>query len=84
MTNMSVPIPQLSCITPRVDFFPEVLVKLGHQTSLCEGESTFIAKINVCSRLIDQAQIHDGDDSHTLVLIDKLGSDTDPAAGGET
>lgn len=82
LTKMSVPIPQQSSVTPRVDFFPRVLVELGDQQSISEGESTFMAKMNACSCLIEKAQIYDGVDAHTLVLIDELGSGTDPAAGG--
>lgn len=82
LTRISVPIPHRSSVTPRVDFFPRVLVELGDQQSLSEGESTFMAKMNACSCLIEQAQIIDGGDPHTLVLLDELGSGTDPAAGG--
>jgi DNA mismatch repair protein MutS2 len=65
LTKMSVPIPQQSSVTPRVDFFPRVLVKLGDQQSISEGESTFMAKMNACSCLIKKAQIYDGVDAHS-------------------
>ena len=81
LSKMAVPIPHQSEETPRVDFFPQVLVELGDQQNVMEGESTFMAKINVCSSLIQQVQ-EQGRASHTLVLLDELGSGTDPAAGG--
>jgi hypothetical protein len=82
MSKMSIPIPHRSDVTPRVDFFQQVLVELGDQQSVVEGESTFMAKINACSKLIQQVQENDKGDSHTLVLLDELGGGTDPAAGG--
>jgi dsDNA-specific endonuclease/ATPase MutS2 len=82
LSKMSIPIPHRSEEIPRVDFFQQVLVELGDQQSVIEGESTFMAKINACSSLIQQVQANDRVDSHTLVLLDELGGGTDPAAGG--
>lgn len=99
LAKLSIPIPQAqkrsSDVPPRVDFFDNVLVEVGDQQSVLEGESTLMAKLNAYSSIIESV-VADCD-PHTdgkipgeplkapdssLVLMDELGGGTDPTAGG--
>eukprot|EP00548_Thalassiothrix_antarctica_P020823 CAMPEP_0194196114 /NCGR_PEP_ID=MMETSP0154-20130528/76495_1 /TAXON_ID=1049557 /ORGANISM="Thalassiothrix antarctica, Strain L6-D1" /LENGTH=873 /DNA_ID=CAMNT_0038920691 /DNA_START=133 /DNA_END=2755 /DNA_ORIENTATION=- len=81
MAKMAIPIPQKTGNTPNIGFFDHVFVEHGYQQDMLEGESTFMAKLNACSSLIQSLQ--DGkQDSFSLILLDELGSGTDPVAGG--
>jgi DNA mismatch repair protein MutS2 len=72
---------------PRVDFFDHILVNVGDQQSAVDGESTWTAILNSCASIIERVAGGATDDtakSHDnyLVLLDELGSGTDPEAGG--
>lgn len=71
---------------PRVDYFDRILVEVGDQQSVEEGESTWTAKLNACASIIESISAENPDsskkDSACLVLLDELGSGTDPEAGG--
>jgi MutS domain V len=89
--RIGVPIPTGSStgvqrIRPRVDYFDCILVWVGDQQNVLEGESTFTAKLNAYSRLIENLSSMQWQDSgtasHHLVLLDELGSGTDALSGG--
>jgi MutS domain V len=80
MVKASIPIPHSSEVTPHVDFFPRVLVDLGDQQNLEDGESTFMAKINSYSSILEKIKTEET--LSTLILLDELGGGTDPFAGG--
>ena len=96
--KLAIPVPQSStptssAVPPRVDFFDNVLVDVGDQQSVLEGESTLMAKLNVFSSVIKsvvgghKSSLSSEDktapcSNFSLVLMDELGGGTDPAAGG--
>jgi dsDNA-specific endonuclease/ATPase MutS2 len=87
LCRMGIPIPVLgSEKTPRVDYFDRILVEVGDQQSVQEGESTWTAKLNACASIIQSVSSENPDSSKKgsacLVLLDELGSGTDPEAGG--
>lgn len=57
LTKLAIPVPRSSKVTmdkpPRVDFFDKVLVEVGDQQSVLEGESTMMAKLNAFSSMIE-------------------------------
>jgi DNA mismatch repair protein MutS2 len=74
----------------RVDYFEDILIDLGDSQSVSTGYSTLMAKLNTCSRIIkrieDDDNIFDVDEKSNcsknfLVLLDELGSGTDPESG---
>lgn len=81
--KLGIPIPMeaQSNNKPRVDYFKTVLVNVGDQQSLVEGESTWTGMLNSCASIIDAVSGSCADESF-LVLLDELGSGTDPEAGG--
>jgi len=64
LAKLAIPVPQASSAptskSPRVDFFDKILVEVGDQQSVLEGESTLMAKLNAFSSVIDSVVgIHD-------------------------
>jgi hypothetical protein len=82
VSKVGVPLPTQSKSQARIDFFHEILVELGDNQSVLEGESTFMAKLNECSTLIQCAEEQKKQGHQSLILLDELGSGTDPVAGG--
>ncbi|MEQ8762362.1 MAG: hypothetical protein RL885_00445 [Planctomycetota bacterium] len=74
MTRSGLPIP--SAEGSEVAFFEEVFADIGDEQSLQQSLSTFSSHMSRISSIVKQA----GDDS--LVLLDELGSGTDPHEGG--
>ncbi len=68
-----VPVPASRCELP---FFDKIFVVLGDDQSASDGESSFSA------RLKQLAYIANSIDDSSLVLIDEIGSGTDPLQGG--
>jgi dsDNA-specific endonuclease/ATPase MutS2 len=71
----------------RVDFFQNIFVQLGDNQSILEGESTYMAKLNALSRIVEKVTSTEGDENYqslgySLILLDELGDGTDPEAGG--
>jgi len=91
MCQTGIPIPVDSCVAneirPRVDFFGSVLVDIGDSQDVMAGQSTLMAKLNACSRILSHVTTCKDDDcdkeepSSFLVLLDEMGSGTDPEAG---
>lgn len=83
MMKLGIPIPSQvntvdsDCLT--VDFFDELSVQLGDNQNVAKGESTLMAKLNAMSSLIQGR--NESEHRTSLVLLDELGGDTDPAAG---
>ena len=96
LVKLALPIPLASsanaiATTPIVDFFDNVVIEMGDQQSVVEGESTFTARLQYLSSVIQRIFPPNPDESvieqsatlgHSLVLLDELGGGTDPAAGG--
>eukprot|EP00550_Attheya_septentrionalis_P001467 CAMPEP_0198291446 /NCGR_PEP_ID=MMETSP1449-20131203/8972_1 /TAXON_ID=420275 /ORGANISM="Attheya septentrionalis, Strain CCMP2084" /LENGTH=1017 /DNA_ID=CAMNT_0043990085 /DNA_START=286 /DNA_END=3339 /DNA_ORIENTATION=+ len=91
MCKVAIPIPSsVSKGTPRssrVDFFSDILVDIGDQQNILEGESTLMARLHSGAEIIRSVS-HSNEDSegnhspvYPLVLLDELGSGTDPEAG---
>jgi len=59
-----------------VPLFERIAADIGDQQSIAEDLSTFSAHVATLRRVLQQAN------SATLVLIDEIGSGTDPAEGG--
>jgi DNA mismatch repair protein MutS2 len=59
----------------RVDLFDVVLADIGDEQSLRESLSTFSAHVAGLARIVDEA------DARALVLLDEIGSGTDPGEG---
>lgn len=59
----------------RIDLFDAVLADIGDEQNLRESLSTFSAHVAGLARIVDNA------DPHTLVLLDEIGSGTDPGEG---
>jgi len=71
-------------IFPRVDFFREIHIEVGDQQNVDGGESTLMARLNSCSKIIHRlSSAKNGSDTqiHPLILLDELGGGTDPEAG---
>jgi DNA mismatch repair protein MutS2 len=91
--KMALPITSAASKTspsPVVDFFENILIEMGDQQNLVEGESTFMARLNclssVIQRLLPPISLGNAIEppilTSSLVLLDELGGGTDPAAGG--
>lgn len=81
LTKLGIPIPTVAgAARPRVDFFDDILINVGDKQNLIQGESTWTSLLNSCSRMIETVRNNAG--SSYLVLLDELGSGTDPEAGG--
>jgi DNA mismatch repair protein MutS2 len=81
LTKIGIPIPIAeNAPRPRIDFIDEVLVNVGDKQNVIQGESTWTSLLNSCSRMIETVQSNK--DRSYLVLLDELGSGTDPNAGG--
>ena len=80
--------PPIQTSKPRIDFFENVLGRIGDHQSLLDGESTWTGMLNLCASIIDQisneaSEVNAPDNKNSyLVLLDELGSGTDPDAGG--
>jgi len=85
LTKLGIPIPiKEGSKRPRVDFFDEIFVNVGDRQSVLDGESTWTAILNDCAYIIQQIteqRKNDATPSH-LVLLDELGTGTDPESGG--
>ena len=76
--------------SPVVDYFENILIEMGDQQNIVEGESTFMARLNCLSSVIQRVlppislgkAIEPQIPTSSLVLLDELGGGTDPAAGG--
>ena len=85
LTKIGIPIPlSQEKGRPRVDFFDFLLVNVGDQQSVVDGESTWTATLNSCASIIEEVKcnITQSSQNSYLVLLDELGSGTDPEAGG--
>jgi DNA mismatch repair protein MutS2 len=70
-SGMTVPVDERSNVT----VFNKVLADLGDEQSIEERMSTFSAHLKRVGMILDSA------DSHSLVLIDEIGTGTDPVEG---
>jgi len=89
MNKLGIPIPinKRSKQRSRVDFFHEIFIELGDNQNIINGESTYTVRMNALSALLEKISSPDEDDKidimkHSLILLDELGSGTDPLAGG--
>ena len=93
LVKIALPIPTASSLhtpIPVVDFFENVLIEMGDQQNVVEGESTYQARLNSLSSVIqrvsplnfDGKEIGQPNIKSSLVLLDELGGGTDPSAGG--
>jgi DNA mismatch repair protein MutS2 len=74
MARSGIPIP-CKDDNPRVDFFDPILADIGDLQSVGGDLSTFSGHMLVCKAVLDQAG------KNALVLMDEVGSGTDPAQG---
>ncbi|GAX28752.1 DNA mismatch repair protein MutS2 [Fistulifera solaris] len=74
MARSGIPIP-CEDDSPRVDFFDPILADIGDLQSVGGDLSTFSGHMLVCKAVLDQAG------KNALVLMDEVGSGTDPAQG---
>ena len=85
LTKLGIPIPiKEGGKRPRVDYFDEIFVNVGDQQSVMDGESTWTSILNSCAITIQRIteQRKEGDTPSHLVLLDELGTGTDPESGG--
>lgn len=85
LTKLGLPIPvKNGARRPRIDFFDEILVNVGDRQSVLDGESTWTSMLNSCASILNtmDSRLVEGKNSNFLVLLDELGSGTDPEAGG--
>ena len=62
----------------RISVYKNVLVDIGDQQSIENNLSTFSSHISRVKTILDKA------DSESLVLLDELGSGTDPVEGAKS
>ncbi len=74
MVQAGIPIPAKE--TSRVRIFKKVYIDIGDEQSVERDLSSFGSHVKNLKRIISEA------DSRTLILLDELGSGTDPAEGG--
>ena len=68
--------------TMRIDFFDEILLQIGDDQNVSKGESTFLSKCISYSTIIQKlSKSNDETTNHKLILLDELGSGTDPESG---
>ncbi|MGK3749519.1 MAG: dsDNA-specific endonuclease/ATPase MutS2 [Bacillariaceae sp.] len=85
LTKLGIPIPiKEGGKTPRVDYFDDIFVNVGDNQSVLDGESTWTSILNSCATMIQtiEEQQKENNNSSYLVLLDELGTGTDPASGG--
>jgi len=83
LAKLGIPIPvKEGAKRPRVDFFDEIFVNVGDQQSVLDGESTWTSILNSCSIMIQKISESQQKDTSHLVLLDELGTGTDPESGG--
>ncbi|KAG7346384.1 MutS2 protein [Nitzschia inconspicua] len=82
LSKLGIPIPvSEESKRPRIDFFDKILVNIGDNQNVLDGESTWTSILNTCATIIETLNNHDGQSS--LVLLDEFGSaGTDPEACG--
>jgi len=74
MVRSGIPLP-CSGRKPRFDFFPTVLADIGDLQSVSNELSTFSGHLMVCKAVLDNSK------EGSLVLMDEMGSGTDPSQG---
>ena len=89
MNRLAIPIPTNNLAFKdtkkeiRVDFFHDIFVEIGDNQNILNGESTYIAKLNSISKIIEKvfeaSLLHE---RNSIILLDELGDGTDPEAGG--
>ena len=67
--------------TTRIDFFDEILLQIGDDQNVNKGESTFLSKCISYSTIIQKLSKSDDETNYKLILLDELGSGTDPESG---
>ena len=85
LTKLGIPIPtKEGSKRPRVDYFDDIFVNVGDQQSVLDGESTWTSILNSCASMIQSIakRRKEGVKSSHLVLLDELGTGTDPESGG--
>lgn len=85
LTKLGIPVPiKEGSKTPRVDYFDDIFVNVGDQQSVLDGESTWTSILNSCASMIDNItqRRKEGENPSHLVLLDELGTGTDPESGG--
>jgi DNA mismatch repair protein MutS2 len=88
MNRLGIPIPTENnkrSSEARIDFFHNVLVEMGDNQNVMNGESTYIAQLNSLSKIISKVypsneQCCESSNYH-LILLDEVGDGTDPDAG---
>ena len=75
MARDGIPIPSQSSDPARVDFFSPILADIGDSQSVDGDLSTFSGHMLVCKEVLNNAS------EDALVLMDELGSGTDPKQG---
>lgn len=73
MAYCGLPIP--AAPTTRIGAFARVFSDIGEEQSIAQNTSTFSAHLRRLSEIVDQA------DDRSLILIDEIGSGTEPSAG---
>ena len=75
MAKHAIPLP--TRIGARVDFM-QVMADIGDMQSVSGDLSTFSGHLVVCREMLSHAESYEG---HSLVLLDEIGTGTDPAQG---
>lgn len=87
LTKLGIPIPikKGGKRRPRVDYFDKIFVNVGDQQSVLDGESTWTSILNSCAKIMVQTiddHTKERKNSSYIVLLDELGTGTDPESGG--